>query len=210
MQILGDTVHGALVHYTDSQPLFGSELRILAAVDFRNGLVTRQIDYWDGRAVAFVNTRVPDSKYNQGLGLDTVEQTAEECMVDIATKLQGYLSKGDAVSAANMFSVDGVFQDNTLRVRQEGRVNILPYLQRAIRRVPYGSGSSLQHVLGTCVGGGFEWAAPTPKPGFDVLNGITGLELDAQHSITLLTTTWESSKVANATMSALASLAVTV
>ena len=105
MQILGDTIYGALVHYTDTRPLLESGLRILAAVDFRSGLVTWHIDYWDGRGTSFIETRVPDSQYDQGLVLNTVEETAEECMVDIATKLQGYLSNGEADSAAKTFSV---------------------------------------------------------------------------------------------------------
>ena len=39
--------HSALIHMVDTPELFGGELRILAAVDFRDGKIIRWIDYWD-------------------------------------------------------------------------------------------------------------------------------------------------------------------
>ena len=47
-RITGDT-HSALVAFTDTPELFGGEIRILAAVDFKDSKVVRWIDYWDGR-----------------------------------------------------------------------------------------------------------------------------------------------------------------
>jgi ketosteroid isomerase-like protein len=37
----------ALVHVVDTPELFGGELRILAAVDFRDGKIVRWVDYWN-------------------------------------------------------------------------------------------------------------------------------------------------------------------
>ncbi|HLM88327.1 MAG TPA: hypothetical protein VK284_04740 [Streptosporangiaceae bacterium] len=37
----------ALVRMVDTPELFGGELRILAAVDFRDGKIVRWVDYWD-------------------------------------------------------------------------------------------------------------------------------------------------------------------
>ena len=34
----------------DTPELFGGELRILAAVDFRDGKIVRWVDYWDAAA----------------------------------------------------------------------------------------------------------------------------------------------------------------
>src|SRR3984957_2754694 len=42
--------HSALVAFTDTPELFGAEIRILAAIDFKDGKVVRWIDYWDGRS----------------------------------------------------------------------------------------------------------------------------------------------------------------
>src|ERR1700742_1258847 len=47
-RIIGDE-HSAIVEFTDSPELFGHEIRAIAAVDFQNGLVVREVDYWDGR-----------------------------------------------------------------------------------------------------------------------------------------------------------------
>ena len=42
----------ALVHMVDTPKLFGGELRILAAVDFRDGKIIRWVDYCDAAASA--------------------------------------------------------------------------------------------------------------------------------------------------------------
>ena len=46
-RISGDT-HSALVAFTDTPELFGGEIRILAAVDFKDGKIVRWIDYGTG------------------------------------------------------------------------------------------------------------------------------------------------------------------
>ena len=91
-RILGDTIHGAHVQFTDTPEVFGDEFRILSAIDFRSGLVTRQIDYWDGRNNSFIKTRVPNSQYLKDLVVGTVEETAETYVQEVARKLQRYLS----------------------------------------------------------------------------------------------------------------------
>jgi hypothetical protein len=48
-RISGD-MHSAVVAFTDTPELFGGEIRILAAIDFKDGKVVRWIDYWDGRS----------------------------------------------------------------------------------------------------------------------------------------------------------------
>src|ERR1700677_2833088 len=48
-RIIGDT-RSALVAFTDTPELFGGEIRILAAIDFKEGKIVRWIDYWDGRS----------------------------------------------------------------------------------------------------------------------------------------------------------------
>src|ERR1700733_14521032 len=48
-RISGDP-HSALVAFTDTPELFGGEIRILAAIHFKDGKIVRWIDYWDGRS----------------------------------------------------------------------------------------------------------------------------------------------------------------
>ena len=47
-RIIGGT-GSAIVAFTDTPELFGGELRILGAVDFKDGKIVRWVDYWDSR-----------------------------------------------------------------------------------------------------------------------------------------------------------------
>ena len=205
-RILGDLVQGSIVEFTDTPEMFGSELRILAAVDFRQGNITRQIDYWDGRGSQFIQQRVEDARYDTELALESVEEVASPAMQRIARQLQSHLSDANFTAAAKLFSYDGILEERTMRARLEGRLNIEAYLQKTVHLMPYGPGSQLQHVLGNRFGGGFEWSAHNST--MDVLNGITALELDDEELITRCTILWESSRVENAVFRSLAEKSV--
>ena len=207
-RILGDRIQGAVVEFTDTPEMFGSELRILAAVDFRERNVTRQVDYWDGRGSQFIKERVDDAQYDTKLGLESVEEVASPVMQRIAHQLQAHLSKANSSAAAGLFSPDGTLEEKTMRVRLDGRLNIEGYLQRTVELMPYGPGSQMQHVLGNQFGGGYEWSAGNRNSTMGVLNGITALELDDNELITRCTILWESSKVDDAVFRGLAEKSV--
>lgn len=138
--------------------MFGpSEIRSISAVDFRDGKVTRQVDYWDGRGNPDIEGRPARNQYPTNLGLDTVEDTAAPEIDWAAHQLNAALSACDAEAAMALFSNDAVFEDITLRTRQEGQTAIGRYLQRALEHLPYGPGTTLRHVLGSVEGGGYEW-----------------------------------------------------
>ncbi|KAM0723983.1 hypothetical protein Q7P37_000974 [Cladosporium fusiforme] len=208
VRILGDLTHGAVVQFTDTPQMFGSEMRILAAVDFRQGYVTRQIDYWDGRGTEFIKQRAPNSQYDKALGLASVSEDASPIMQQVARKLQGHFSTPNGTAAAQLFSHDGVLEEKTLRARLEGRLAVGAYLEGVLDDLPYGSGAELRHVLGNRFGGGYEWSVGTADTTMDVLNGITALELDEDQLITRCTIVWESSRVLNGTMRNLAERSV--
>ena len=203
LQILGDTA-SAVVRFVDTPGLFGAEARIIAAVDFRDGKVTREVDYWDGRRNPSISSRSPDNQYPYDLGLDTVGEQAASEMNRTARQLNAMLSAGDAKAAAALFSYDAIFEDTTLRTREEGQLAIGRYLQRALPYLPYGPGATLRHVLGNVQGGGYEWQTD----GQPVRNGITALELDGSGSITRLTTVWDGSLMSDSAMQALAVLSI--
>jgi len=51
---------------TDTQELFGGEIRSLAPIDIKDGKVIRWIDYWDGRhfgAELAAKMRTPADKF---------------------------------------------------------------------------------------------------------------------------------------------------
>ncbi|KAF4621515.1 hypothetical protein G7Y89_g14557 [Cudoniella acicularis] len=203
LQILGDTA-SAVVHYVDTPGLFGAEIRSISAVDFRDGKVTRQADYWDGRRNPVIADAGPDGQYPYDLGLDTVEQKAAPEMNRTAHQLNDALSAGDAEAAAALFSYDAIFEDITLRTREEGQLEIGRYLQRALAYLPYGPGTTLRHVLGSVQGGGYEWQTD----GQPVRNGIAALELDGSGLITQFTAVWDGSRMNDSAIQALAALSI--
>jgi hypothetical protein len=203
LRILGDAT-SAVVVFVDTPELFGAELRIIAAVDFQDGKVTRQVDYWDGRGNAAVNLRTPDDHYPHDLALKTVLATAAPAMDTTARNLHAALAAGDAQAAATLFSADAAFEDMTTRTRLEGRLAIGRYLHRALPVLPYGPGTSLRHVLGSAQGGGYEWQ-PSSGP---VRNGITALELDGEGAVTRLTAVWDASRMPEEEMRSLATRSV--
>lgn len=87
-----------------------------------------------------------------------------------------------------------------MRTQVIGRIETTRYLQRVLGRVPYGSASTLRHVVGGPGGGGFEWTA---GPGVGHLAGITALELGADGLITAITSVYDSAQIDPATKRAL-------
>ena len=58
-----------------------------------------------------------------------------------------------------------------------GRLAIERYLGRALAKLPYGAGSSLLHVVGGDMGGGYEWQA-APNYCASVRRGTSAVTLD--------------------------------
>ena len=68
LQILGDTVSGAVVYSVDTPGLFGAEIGIISAIDFLGGKITHEVDYWDGRKNPVATAgRVSPDMYPVGL-----------------------------------------------------------------------------------------------------------------------------------------------
>jgi hypothetical protein len=157
-RILGDE-RSALVVFTDTPELFGGEIRILAAVDFKEGKVVRWIDYWDGRhfgAKLATTMRTPPDKFPTDFKESSAADNASARIRDVASKLHAAFARNDSKSAASFFSNDAVYEDMTLRTQILGRLAIERYLGRALVKLPAGGGSSLRHVVGGDMGGGYE------------------------------------------------------
>jgi len=79
-KILGDA-RSAMVFYVDSPEMFGNEIRIIAPIDFRDGKVVRQVDYWDGRHFGTATThaiRVPPDRFATDFGEAAVGEQRED------------------------------------------------------------------------------------------------------------------------------------
>ena len=195
-RILGDE-RSALVAFTDTPELFGSEIRILAAIDMKDGKVVRWIDYWDGRhfgAELAAKMRTPSDSFPTDFKEASVADNASATIRAVAVKLHAAFADNDATAAAALFSSDAVYEDMTLRTQVLGKLAIERYLGRALSRLPAGAGSSMLHVVGNDMGGGFEWRT-APAYRSTVRRGITAIALDRDGKVSRLTTVWDGAMV---------------
>jgi hypothetical protein len=170
----------ALVHMVDTPELFGGELRILAAINFRDGKIIRWVDYWDAGPYdeqLYVKFRTPGAHFPRDLKDAEVPTQAAPEPVAAATALQHAFTAGDA-PAANLLHTDVVLTDMSLRAQLTGRIETARYLGRVLADVPYGQNHRR-------------------------LVDITALELDADQLITKVTSVYDSRQLSPARRAAL-------
>ena len=207
-RILGDAT-GAIVFFTNTEGLFGpSEIRAAGVIDFRNHKITRQVDYWDGRHFGIAN-KVALAPFSTGpvtdFGESTVGETAAPAMKNVVYKLAQALRNGDGASAAELFAPGAVFEDMPAHLQIVGPRSIGTYLTQAAALLPYaGGGTAVRHVVGSAVGGGYEWTASNNA----APRGIVALELDRWRKITRLTALWDGSLMDDSTLISLARTSV--
>ena len=202
-RILGDMTGGAVVEFVDTPELFGGELRVIGAIDFKNGKIARWVDHWDFNAYdnLFGLAKTPLTDFRQaGVG-----ESAAAGMRTVVTPLCAALSTGNHGAAAALFSSDAVYEDMALRVQVQGRQAIQRYLSRTVMLLPFGAGVTLRHTLGSAKGGGFEWNGGTASP---VRTGVSGLMLDADGQITRMTSVYDASLLSAPQRTHLLSLSV--
>jgi hypothetical protein len=195
LKVIGDTRSGVVFFYNSSQ-LFGHELRVISAWDFRDRKIDRQVDYWDGRHFTIAATQqlqALTAQFPTEFGENEVPEQASPVLQQVTAALSSALAAGDAAAAAALFTTDATFEDLTLHTTMVGQQAIGGVLDRAAAMLPYGPGTSVRHVVGTAQGGAYEWK----NPGAVVPNGIIALELDTQARISGLTTIWDGSLVSD-------------
>jgi len=205
-RISGDT-HSTLVAFTDTPELFGGEIRILAAIDFKDGKIVRWIDYWDGRsfgAEAAAKMRTPPDKFPANFDYDVVSDGASAKIKDAAQKLSAAFAAGDAKAADALFSNDAIYADRALRTVILGKQAIGKYLTRVLATVPYGKGAKLVHIVGSDQGGGYEWVNADGS----VKRGIIAIDLNSTGQIERLNTTWDNGVMSDADLQALVLLSI--
>jgi ketosteroid isomerase-like protein len=205
-RISGDT-HSALVAFTDTPELFGGEIRILAAIDFKDGKIVRWIDYWDGRsfgAEAAAKFRTPPDKFPTNFDYDVASDGASAKIKDVAHKLGAAFAAGDAAGVDALFSNDAIYADRALRTVVLGKLAIGKYLARVLATVPYGKGAKLVHVVGSDQGGGYEWTSADSA----VKRGIIAIDLNPAGQIERLNITWDNGVMSDADLQALVLLSM--
>lgn len=206
VRILGDTT-SALVFFTDTPELFGNEIRAIGSVNFEQGKIVREVDYWDGRHFGITNTanlRTPANQFPQDFKESTVGKTASPTMRSVVANLAQAFATNNATAAAHLFTADAVFEDMTLHAQIIGQLAITGYLQRALPQLPYGYQSAIRHVVGSAIGGGYEWTSSSGA----VPRGVIGLELNQQGQITRLTAVWDGSLLDDAAFNQQLSLTI--
>jgi hypothetical protein len=197
-RIIGDE-NSAIVEFTDSPELFGHEIRAIAAVDFRDGLIVREVDYWDGRhfGIDAVNAlRTADAQFPATYGEQYIAEQSSPALRRVVDRLRGALADGDTTG---LFAEDAVFEDLALHAGFAGTSAIAAYVNRAFTRLPYGVGTTVRRTLGSGRGGGYEWIGD----GFSGSHGIIAIELDAADRITRFTATWDASRLDDAALATL-------
>jgi ketosteroid isomerase-like protein len=187
-----------LVAFTDMPELFGAELRLLGAIDFKDGKIVRWVDYWDSTIFddeLYSQMKTPAEHFPTSFHEDEIPVSAAPEMVVAGTRLQALLAGGDAAGAAALFSYDVVFEDMALRMQLQGRSMAERYLAASLPSAPYGVASSLRHIVGGPTGGGVEWIAPDAN---GVAGGITALELDSAGLISRVTAVYDGRLLATA------------
>ena len=208
-RILGDAT-SAMVFFTDTAGLFGpSEIRAVGVVNFHGGKITRQVDYWDGRHFGIANTATLTAASSPwpvtSFGESTVGETAAPAMRNVVNRLARALGTGDGATAADLFAPGAVFEDMPAHLQIVGPRSIGTYLTDASPLLPYaGGGTAVRHVVGSAVGGGYEWTAADSA----VPRGVVALELDRWGKITRLTALWDGSLLDDSTLISLARTAI--
>jgi hypothetical protein len=197
-RIIGDE-NSAIVEFVDSPELFGHEIRAIAAVDFRNGLIVREVDYWDGRhfGTSAVNAlRTPDAQFPKTYGEEYLTECSSPALRQVLDRVRAALAAGDTTG---LFAEDAIFEDLALHTEFAGALAINAYVSRAHTRLPYGVGTTVRRTIGSGRGGGYEWIGN----GFSGSHGIIAIELDAAGRITRFTATWDASRLDAAAMTTL-------
>jgi hypothetical protein len=197
-RIIGDE-NSAIVEFTDSPELFGHEIRAIAAVDFRDGLIVREVDYWDGRHFGINATnalRTPDAQFPTTYGEEYIGERSSQSLRRVLDRLRAALAAGDTTG---LFAEDAIFEDLALHTEFAGTLAINAYVDRAYTRLPYGVGTTVRRTLGSGRGGGYEWIGN----GFVGSHGIIAVELDAADRVTRFTATWDASRLDDAALATL-------
>jgi ketosteroid isomerase-like protein len=175
-RVLGDE-NSAIVFVTDSPELFGNEIRTISAVNFEDGKIIRYVDYWDGRAFgadAAAALRVPAKGFPASFGEEITAVRAADQLQQIVGKFSFALASALPADVIATLHDDVTFEDLTSRTTIRGKAAVEQYLARTIENLPYGRGSAVRHIVGSDMGGGYEWT----NTAHSVTRGIAALEID--------------------------------
>lgn len=171
------TANRALLAFTDSPELFGSELRIWGVVDVAGGKIVRWVDYWDGRTM-------PAALYHQlqTRPVHPIRRLADgfPALASSTGPLAEAFSQGHAAALVAALAEEAIFEDLPLHVSLRGRAAIAHFLTGALSQLPYGHGSRWADPLPATGSGGAEWTA---SPAWPSVRGLLAIGRDTSGQI---------------------------
>jgi hypothetical protein len=208
-RLLGDICDGngsVMLAFNETGERVGDELRVLGAIDIKQGRIFRWANYWDSASVdggLYAGLKRSPPSIPHALGAK--EAIASRRIREVSGRLVDLLSRGEAAGASDLFSHDAAYEDQSLNTRITGRAAIARYFTRVGGTSPLGRRATLGHVVGGDLGGGFEWAAPQFSP---VATGATAIRLDTAGRIIHATIVYDSRDLPDLHRTALALLAL--
>jgi hypothetical protein len=206
-RILGDH-NSAIVYFTNDPGIFfPADMRSISVVNFIEGKIARWLDYWDYNHIGAANLgglRLPDDQFPTDFQESLVGEMASVRIKQVAAGLNGALATNEPDRAAALFAPDATYADLTAHVRITGRRHITSFLTGAQGTLPYtGAGVQVRHVVGSDLGGGYEWKANGIVP-----RGVNVLELDDQGQISNFESVWDGSRLNDDELLRLAAAAI--
>jgi len=195
---------GGAVQFVNDAALFGAPMRVLAVIELDRGRVTRQRDYWDGRALPAPTLDGMRSKYPAHLAPAELaagqRSPADPVLGAAARAYRAALDSGSSMGP--LLTADVVMEDLAREVRIVTREAVADYLARWSAALPYGQGARESNVVGGAGGGAWEWAA-SPAFAQRVGAGITAVRLAADALIAELAFCWDTSRLSSSQYSEL-------
>jgi hypothetical protein len=183
------------VYFTNDPGIFfPADMQSVSVVNFIDGKIARWLDYRDYNNIGEANLkgmRRPDEQFPADFKESLVGDVATARIKRAAVSLNQALAAEDAAGAAALFAPDATFVDLTAHLRITGPRHITSFLTAAQGTLPYmGPGVVVRHVVGSDLGGGYEWRANGVVP-----RGVNVLELDGQGLITSFESIWDGSRL---------------
>jgi len=186
---------GGAVQFLNDAALFGAPMCVVAVIELARGRVTRQRDYWDGRALPAPVLAGLRAKYPAHLppaGLTAVQRSPRNPVLGAAARAyRAALESGSSI--AGLLAGNVVLEDRALGVRVVTRDAVAAHLARWSAALPYGRGARETNVVGGAGGGAWEWTA-SPAFAEPVGAGVTAVRLAPDGRIAELVFGWDTSR----------------
>jgi len=185
---------GGAVQFLNDAALFGAPMRVVAVIELDRGRVTRQRDYWDGRALPVSTLTGMRAKYPAHMprtGLAVAQRLPPPPVLsEAAGAFRAALESGSSI--AGLLADDAVLEDLARGVRVVTRDAVAAHVARWSAVLPYGCGARETNIVGGEDGGAWEWTA-TPSFAKSVGAGVTAVRLAPDGRIAELVCGWDTS-----------------